>query len=305
VTLCAFHVIVLAKRNITVDRKLSPVILLPLISVMTLGTTGGIVANYSVGLTPKMGVPVIVVGFMCIGYALFLALLYYAFLLHKLLAVGLPPPAQIPALVILVGPVGQFATAVQVLSTAASSKGMFAGYGQGTWLQGQAASSVSASATLLALFALGFGVLWICVSWYVVVEAMVKRRLPFSLAWWSLIFPMGRSSFSLSPHCFPSPFFFFFFSRLRGFANTLLGVFTTALLNLSVSLNSTAFRGLTTALLIFMFIVYFVNWGGTLYRLYTKQALGVPQQREEEDEQAKEKKERIDQYVVRDGGGST
>jgi tellurite resistance protein TehA-like permease len=198
VSLCGFHVIVLAKRDITLDRKVSPVILLPLISVMTLGTTGGIVTSYSVGLTPSMAVPVIVVGYMCIGYALFLALLYYAFLLHKLLAVGLPPPAKIPSLVIMVGPVGQFATAVQVLSTAANSKRMFASYNEGTWLQGQAASSVSAAATLLALFALGFGVLWISVSWYVVVEAIVKRRLPFSLAWWSLIFPMGRSSFLFS-----------------------------------------------------------------------------------------------------------
>jgi phosphotransferase system glucose/maltose/N-acetylglucosamine-specific IIC component len=83
-----------------------------------------------------------------------------------------------------------------------------------------------------------------------------------------------------------------------------LGVFTTGLLNLSISLNSTVFRGFTTALLIFMLIIYFVNWGGTLYRLYTKQALGVPQQREEENEQAKEKKETMDRYVVRNGGNN-
>jgi tellurite resistance protein TehA-like permease len=198
VSLCGFHVIVLAKRQITVDRKLSPVILLPLISVMTLGTTGGIVTNYSVGLSASMAVPIIVVGYMCIGYALFLAILHYAFLMHKLVAVGLPPPAKIPSLVITVGPVGQFATAIQVLSTAANTRGMFASYNQGTWLEAQAASSVSAAATLLALLALGFGFLWICVSWYIVVEAMVKRELPFSLAWWSLIFPMGKS---LHPAC--------------------------------------------------------------------------------------------------------
>jgi tellurite resistance protein TehA-like permease len=190
-SICGFHVIVLAKRDITVDRTLSPSILLPLISVMTLGTTGGLVTNYSVGLSPSLGVPIIVTGYMCIGYALFLSLLYYAFLLHKLIAVGLPPPAKIPALVITVGPVGQFATAVQVLSTSANTRGMFSGYAQGTWLQASAASSVSAAATLLALMALGFGFLWITVSWYIVVEALVKRKLPFSLTWWSLIFPMG------------------------------------------------------------------------------------------------------------------
>ena len=195
VTLCSFQVIVLAKRDITVDRKLSPAILLPLISVMTLGTTGGLITNYSVGLGASMAVPVIVTGYMCIGYAFFLSLLYYAFIAHKLIAVGLPPPMKIPSLVITVGPVGQFATAIQVLSTAASTRGMFGSYNQGTWLQASAASSVSAAATLIALLSLGFGFLWITVSWYIVVEALIKRQLPFSLTWWSLIFPMGKSNF--------------------------------------------------------------------------------------------------------------
>jgi hypothetical protein len=69
-------------------------------------------------------------------------------------------------------------------------------------------------------------------------------------------------------------------------------------------MNSPAFRGLTTALLIIMLVTYFINWGGTFYRLYTGQALGVPQQRQEEDEQAKQKKEKMDRYVVRNGSAS-
>jgi tellurite resistance protein TehA-like permease len=87
-----------------VDRKFSPPILLPLISVMTLGTTGGIVTNYSVGMSASMAVPIIAVGYLAIGYALFLGLLYYGYLAHKLIAVGLPLPAKIPSLVIMVGP---------------------------------------------------------------------------------------------------------------------------------------------------------------------------------------------------------
>jgi len=191
VGLVSFTVIVLAKRNITTDRDLTPAVFLPLISLMTLGTTGGLVCNYSVGMTASMAVPVIVTGYMCIGYALFLSLMFYAFIMHKLIAVGLPPPAKIPALVISVGPMGQFATAIQVLSTAANSRGLFGSYNQGVWLTSSAASSASAAATLIALLALGFAFMWITVAWYIVVEAMVKRQLPFSLTWWSLIFPMG------------------------------------------------------------------------------------------------------------------
>lgn len=200
VSLTTFTIIVLAKRNIASDRTLSPAIFLPLISVMTLGTTGGIVTNYSVGMTPSLAVPIIVVGYMAIGYAFFLSLLYYAYMAHKLIAVGLPEPAKIPALMIMVGPMGQFATAIQVLSTAANTRGMFGGYNQGTWLQASAASSVSAAAVLIALLALGFAFLWITVLWYIVVEHAWKRNLPFGLTWWSLIFPMGERFSSPSWH---------------------------------------------------------------------------------------------------------
>lgn len=60
-------------------------------------------------------------------------------------------------------------------------------------------------------------------------------------------------------------------------------------MNLSIALNSDAFLGLSAALLIFMFILYFMNWGFTLWRIATGVALGVPQQREEDDEETKEK----------------
>jgi tellurite resistance protein TehA-like permease len=193
VPLTSFTIIILIKRNIATDRTLSPAIFLPLISVMTLGTTGGIVTNYSVGMTPSLAVPVIVVGYLAIGYAFFLSLLYYAYMAHKLIAVGLPEPAKMPALMIMVGPMGQFATAIQVLSTAANSRGMFGGYAQGTWLQASAASSVSAAAVLIAFLALGFALVWITVLWYILVENAVKKNLPFGLTWWSLIFPMGES----------------------------------------------------------------------------------------------------------------
>jgi tellurite resistance protein TehA-like permease len=198
VCLTSFTLIVSAKHSLVTPQTMSPSALLPLISVMTLGTTAGIVTRYGVGITPAMAVPVIVVGYMCIGYALFLSLIYYVLLATTLFTSGLPAPAKIPALVIAVGPMGQFATAIQVLSTAASSHGLFGAYHQGVWLQAQAASSVSAAAVLLALMALGFGFLWISVAWYVVVEKAIKRELPFGLTWWSLIFPMGMSSSPLS-----------------------------------------------------------------------------------------------------------
>ena len=73
---------------------------------MTLGTTGGLICNYSVGISASMAIPIIVVSYMAIGYALFLSLLYYAYIAHKLIAVGTPMPTKIPTMVISVGPLG-------------------------------------------------------------------------------------------------------------------------------------------------------------------------------------------------------
>lgn len=54
-------------------------------------------------------------------------------------------------------------------------------------------------------------------------------------------------------------------------------------------MNSDAFRGISAALLVFLVILYLMNWGFTIWRLITGVALGIPQQREEEDEKAKKK----------------
>lgn len=274
VTLCSASVIVLAKRSITDDRSLSPAIFLPLIAVMTLGTTGGIVTRYSVGMSARLAIPIIVTSYMAIGYAFFLSLLYYAIYTHRLLAVGPPMKAKLPSLCVTIGPLGQFATAIQLLSTAANTRGLFGSYSRGTWLTASSASSVSAASELIALLVIGFGFLWITVAWYMIFEAAVQRKMPYSLAWWSMIFPMGK--FNLSPQ-----------NRIV----TLIpsGVYTTALINLSIALNSDAFRGLSAALLVILVILYLINWGFTIWRLVTGVALGIPQQREEEDEEAKKR----------------
>jgi tellurite resistance protein TehA-like permease len=318
VSLTCFTVIVLVKRNTLSARHITPSIFLPLISVMTLGTTGGIVCRYGVGMSARIAVPLFVMGYMAIGYAFGLSLVYYAFLAHKLMAVGVPEKSMIPTLVITVGSLGQLATTVQMLSTAASTGNSFAGYGEGLWLQGGAASSVAAVAVLVVLMAAGGAVLWIGVAWYVVLERLVRRDLPFGLTWWSWSF-RWVSSYLLVSHDRFSPgvilllmlcgapcrvrfsfllSFASWFPSCDTFTNHLTsGVFTTALLNLSIALNSPAFRGFVAALLVFLLIIYFANWAGTLWRTYQ----GIAPQRGEEDQQAREKNER---YVFRSGNAS-
>ena len=48
---------------------------------------------------------------------------------------------------------------------------------------------------------------------------------------------------------------------------------TTAFLELSISMDSAAFRVLTAAFLLLLLVDYFVNWGFTLYHVFTSDLL--------------------------------
>jgi tellurite resistance protein TehA-like permease len=192
VTLCSSTVVLLTKRNITNDHQMSPVILLPLIGVMTQGTTAGIIVNYSAGMNATLAIPLIIVSFLTIGYAFFLSLLYYAIYMHRLLVEGPPQQVKLASMIVTIGPMGQFATAIQLLSQAANSKQYFVQYNQGTFLTASAASNLATSCELCALMIIGSGFLWITVAWYMVTESLFRRNLPYSLTCWSMIFPMGK-----------------------------------------------------------------------------------------------------------------
>lgn len=65
------------------------------------------------------------------------------------------------------------------------------------------------------------------------------------------------------------------------------------------------FRGFAAALLTFIIILYVMNWSFTIWRLVTGAALGIPQEREEEDEEAdkkaKKEQERLYGLSAREG----
>lgn len=164
-----------------------------------------------------------------------------------------------------VGPLGQFATAIQLLGTAAYTRADFADYDRGAFLKASAASAVASSGVLVALLILGFALFWIATAWYILIEALLMRKLSFSLTWWSMIFPMGKQC--LYVVCSPRELL----------TTPLSGVFTTALLNLSIEMDSPAFRVLTTALLLLLLVIYFLNLVLTTYKSLTGSLLGVSQ----------------------------
>jgi tellurite resistance protein TehA-like permease len=182
--------------------SLTPVVLLIPIAPLTAATTGGIVFLYA-GVSARLQVPVLVFSWWLVGAGLLLALTLYVLYLVRLMARNVLSLAQAPAALIAIGPLGQAATALLLLGSAAA-KGAFAEHARGTFITAAAAQSVLATSVLLAALLQGFALFWGLFAVLELVEAVVHHRRRtgrfadgYTLAWWSLVFPICTWSTSV------------------------------------------------------------------------------------------------------------
>lgn len=230
-----FTFITVIRRHKAFDPRLPATIIIPAVGVSTMATTGGLIASYSYGISARLAVPIIIVSFMLTGIGVFMALFLYTYLLQSMFTDGWPPPAQIASVWLFVGPMGQSAAAIQLLSSAASTYGQFAAYNKGTFLTASAASPLDVASILLALWMNGMGVVWALMAFVAMVESAWKKELKWNLTWNGIIFPTGT--------------------------------LTTSFLLLSIAMDSPAFRVVTTGLVIFMVLVFFLNTGYTIVQI--------------------------------------
>jgi tellurite resistance protein TehA-like permease len=176
--------------------SLSPVILLIPIAPLTTATAGGIICSYA-GLSARLQVPVILYSWWLLGAGVFLAFMLYVLYLVRMMARSVVPPAQAPTTVIVIGPLGQAATALLVLGTAVS-KGTFAQYSRGTFLTANTQESIFATSVLLAALLQGFSLFWGLFTIIEFVETLYHHKRStgswveqYTLTWWSLVFPIG------------------------------------------------------------------------------------------------------------------
>ena len=97
----------LAKTAQFSDKPVSPTIILPAVGAATAAVVGATIATYSHDMSARMAVPVIVWGYMLNGVGAFLAIFVYAWFIERMMVTGIPEPAKLPALLLLVGPMGQ------------------------------------------------------------------------------------------------------------------------------------------------------------------------------------------------------
>lgn len=151
--------------------------LMPVVPPMVSASTGALLLPYLPA--GQLRETMLWGGYALFGLSLVCSLVIITVLWQKLMMHGVGESKMVPTLWIVLGPVGQSITAVNLLA-------------------GNAASAASGStARALMVFALiygfamaGFALLWTAVAIAITVRT-AREGLPFTLTWWSFTFPVG------------------------------------------------------------------------------------------------------------------
>ncbi|MFJ6993712.1 C4-dicarboxylate ABC transporter [Streptomyces sp. NPDC003090] len=149
----------------------SPVWLLPVVAPMVSAATGPLLAPHVPEGQARGALLAACHGMF--GMSLLAALLILPPVFARLVTAGPPPAAATPALLLVLGPLGQSATAAAALAGAAPE----VPYGRGL-------------AVAYGLPVLGFALLWLALAGALVVRAR-RRGMGFTLSWWAFTFPVG------------------------------------------------------------------------------------------------------------------
>ena len=231
----------LTEKELTAAKNLSLAIILPAVATATTAAEGGLLAIYAFQISARLAVPIIIVSYMMLGIGFFVALLIYALFLQRILVTGWFEGIKRPSLCLLVGPTGQTATAL--LALAKASKMHFGEYGKGAFLQESAAIALHGGSVLIALLVFGFGVFWTMFTVYGILDAVVKKEVKWTPAWYSTIFPTGTMN--------------------------------SALIFLSEEMDSPTFRVLATGLLFILILSALINLGFTIRGIARGQVLDI------------------------------
>ncbi|MEV0601555.1 TDT family transporter [Streptomyces sp. NPDC050315] len=154
----------------------SPAWLLPIVAPMVSAAIGpGLIPHLPTG---QWRSAMLLGCYAMFGLSLLTVLAMLPLVLSRLIHHGPLPLAATPALILVLGPLGQSTTAVSNLANAAPAAGS------------SYADAMTAFSVLYGVPVMGFALLWLGLSAAMVVRAF-RSGMRFSMTWWAFTFPVG------------------------------------------------------------------------------------------------------------------
>lgn len=158
--------------------------LLPVVPPMVSAAAGGVLAQHLAFGTART--TLVVASLMLFGMSLLAGLLMISLVWARLLLHGPEPRPTVPSLWVVLGPLGQGATALGTIAVAAVGS-----------LPPPYPAGLAVVALVGGTALLGFAALWAALAAVLTVRA-ARAHLPFHLGWWSFTFPVGTCVTGLS-----------------------------------------------------------------------------------------------------------
>lgn len=151
--------------------------LMPIVPPMVSASTGALLLPYAPAGQPRETLLWACYGFF--GLSLVSSIVMITLIWNRLAHHRVGSAAMVPTLWIVLGPVGQSITAVNLLATGAP-----------TVVDDSTAHALLIVALVYGFAMLGFALLWTAIALAITVHT-ARQHLPFSLTWWSFTFPVG------------------------------------------------------------------------------------------------------------------
>ncbi|HVA53077.1 MAG TPA: TDT family transporter [Acidimicrobiales bacterium] len=151
--------------------------LMPVVPPMVSASTGALLIAHVASFQGRA--TLLYICYALFGMSFFAALIIITLIWSRLAHFGSSNGARVPTLWIVLGPLGQSITAVGLLGSQAHVA-----------VGAPLAAAMGVLSILFGVPVWGFAMLWVALAAALTVRT-VRRRMPFSLTWWSFTFPVG------------------------------------------------------------------------------------------------------------------
>lgn len=166
--------------------------LLPVVTLIVISSTGGVVAASLVRHSPHHALITLMASLVLVSMGVGLAMMILTMYLLRLIVYGVPPNAGVLSVFMPLGPMGQGGYSILLLGQGFSEV-LPLNYSSSHVLHQQnVADIVSVLSLSAALVLWSLATMWMLYAMLAVIEVLQKTRFPFTQTFWGLIFPNVR-----------------------------------------------------------------------------------------------------------------